>query len=45
MTPRERDRLQVLHEAEKGHLTQKQAGVRLKVNERWVGTTPTGHFS
>ena len=36
MSQRERDRLKVLHEAEKGHLTQKQAGVQLKVSERWV---------
>jgi len=36
MSARERDRLKVLHEAEKGHLTQKQAGAQLKVSERWV---------
>jgi len=36
MSQRERDRLQVLHEAEKGHLTQKQAGAQLKLSERWV---------
>lgn len=36
MSARDRDRLKVLHEAEKGHLTQKQAGVQLKVSERWV---------
>jgi len=36
MSPRERDRLKVLHEAEKGHLTQKQAGAQLKLSERWV---------
>ncbi|HET9177550.1 MAG TPA: ISNCY family transposase [Terriglobia bacterium] len=36
MNQKERDRLKVLHEAEKGHLTQKQAGVQLKLSERWV---------
>src|SRR3989454_4399882 len=36
MTQRDRDRLKVLHEAEKGHLTQRQAGERLKLSERWV---------
>ncbi len=36
MSARDRDRLKVLHEAEKGHLRQKQAGVQLKVSERWV---------
>ena len=36
MSTRERDRLKVLHEAEKGHLTQKPAGVQLKLSERWV---------
>src|SRR2546426_1734985 len=36
MTPRDRDRLKVLDEAEKGHLTQRQAGERLKLSERWV---------
>ncbi len=36
MSPRERDRMKVLHEAEKGHVTQKQAGAQLKLSERWV---------
>src|SRR2546426_8093212 len=36
MTQRDRDRLKVLHEAEKGHLTQRQAGERLKLSERGV---------
>src|SRR5579859_6389614 len=36
MSTRERERLKVLHEAEKGHLTQKQAGAQLKLSERWV---------
>src|SRR3989449_6742167 len=36
MSQRDRDRLKVLHQAEKGHLTQRQAGERLKLSERWV---------
>jgi DNA-binding Lrp family transcriptional regulator len=36
MSQRERDRLQILQEAKKGHLTQKQAGAQLKLSERWV---------
>jgi len=36
MSQKDRDRLKVLHEAEKGHLTQKQAGAQLKLSERWV---------
>jgi len=36
MSQRERFRLQVLQEAEKGQLTQKQAGAQLKVSERWM---------
>ena len=36
MSQKDRDRLKVLHEVEKGHLTQKQAGVQLKLSERWV---------
>src|SRR5437899_2991413 len=36
MSQRDRERLKVLHEAEKGHLTQRQAGERLKLSERWV---------
>lgn len=36
MSQRDRDRLKVLHEAERGHITQKQAGERLKLSERWV---------
>src|SRR2546427_545500 len=38
MSQRDRDRLKVLHEAEKGHVTQKQAGEQLKLSERWVRT-------
>ena len=36
MRQKDRDRLKVLHEAEEGHLTQKQAGAQLKLSERWV---------
>ena len=36
MNQKDRDRLKVLHEAEKGHLTQKQAAAQLKLSERWV---------
>ena len=36
MSQRDRDRLKVLHEAEKGHLTQQQAGAHLKLSARWV---------
>ena len=36
MSQKDRDRLKVLHEAERGHLTQKQAGGQLKLSERWV---------
>ena len=36
MNQRDRDRLKVLHETEKGHVTQKQAGAQLRVSERWV---------
>ena len=38
MSARDRDRLQVLHEVGKGHLTQKQGGEQLGVTERWVRT-------
>ncbi len=36
MSQRDRDRLQVLGEAKKGRLTQKEAGAQLKLSERWV---------
>jgi biotin operon repressor len=36
MSQRERDRLKVLHETKKGHLTQKQEGAKLRLSERWV---------
>ncbi len=38
MSQRDRDRLKVLQEAEKGHITQKQAAEQLKLSERWVRT-------
>jgi len=36
MNQGDRDRLKVLHEVEKGHLGQKEAGDQLKLSERWV---------
>src|ERR1039458_9400359 len=36
MNQAERDQLKVLHEVEKGHLGQKEAGEQLKLSERWV---------
>ena len=36
MSQKDRDRLKVLHEAEKGHLTQGQAGAQMKLSARWV---------
>src|ERR1039458_5648684 len=36
MNQADRDRLKVLHEVEKGHLGQKEAGEQLKLSERWV---------
>ena len=36
MSQKDRDRLKVLHEAARGHLTQAQAGAQLKLSERWV---------
>src|SRR5579862_5375004 len=37
LTQRDRDRLKVLHEVRKGHLTQRQASAQLKVTDRWIG--------
>ena len=34
---RDRDRLKVLQELGKGHLTQRQAAEQLKLSTRWVG--------
>ena len=36
MSQRERDRLQVLHEVQKGHLTQKAASLQMGLTDRWV---------
>lgn len=36
MSQRERDRLKVLHEVQRGHLTQKQAGAHFGLTARWV---------
>src|SRR4029077_9946841 len=38
MSEKERDRLKVLHEVRKRHITQKQAGAELGLSERWVRT-------
>jgi len=38
LSTRDRDRLKVLHEVRQGHLTQRQAGERLDISERWVRT-------
>jgi DNA-binding Lrp family transcriptional regulator len=38
MSQKDRDRLKVLHEVERGHLTQPQAGAQLKLSARWVRT-------
>ena len=36
MSGKDRDRLKVLHEVRRGHLTQQEAGEQLGVTERWV---------
>ena len=36
MSTKERDRLKVLHEVKKRHITQKQAGAELGLSERWI---------
>ena len=36
LNKRDRDRLKVLHEVRKGHITQRQAAGQLKVSERWI---------
>jgi transposase len=36
LTQRDRDRLKVLHEVRKGHLTQRQASEQLKLSDRWI---------
>jgi DNA-binding Lrp family transcriptional regulator len=36
LTSKDRDRLKVLHEAEKGHIPQREAALQLKMSERWV---------
>jgi hypothetical protein len=38
MSAKERDRLKVLHEVRKRHITQKQAGVEMGLSVRWVRT-------
>ena len=36
MSTKERDRMKVLHEVTKRHITQKQAGAELGLSERWI---------
>jgi len=36
MSGKDRERLKVLHEVRRGHLTQQEAGEQLGVTERWV---------
>src|SRR5262245_12187343 len=36
LTQRDRDRLKVLHEVRKGHLTQRRASEQLKLTDRWI---------
>ncbi len=36
LSKRDRDRLKVLHELRKGHITQRQAGEQLKLTDRWI---------
>jgi len=36
MTTKERDRLKVLHEVQKRHISQKQAALELGISVRWL---------
>jgi len=36
LSRQDRDRLKVLYEAERGHLTQREAGEQLGLSERWA---------
>src|SRR5947207_9781235 len=36
LTRNDRDRLKVLHEVQKGHLTQRQGAEQLKLTDRWI---------
>ena len=36
LTQNDRDRLKVLHEVRKGHITQRQASEQLKLTDRWI---------
>src|SRR5712692_45332 len=36
LTQQDRDRLKVLHEVQKGHITQRQAAGQLKLSDRWI---------
>jgi Helix-turn-helix domain len=37
LSKEDHDRLKVFQEAEKGHITQREAGRQLGIGERWVG--------
>ena len=36
LTRKDRDRLKVLHEVRKGHITQRQGAEQLKITDRWI---------
>jgi len=36
LTQKDRDRLKVLHEVLKGHLSQRKASAQLKLTDRWI---------
>ena len=36
LTQKDRDRLKVLHEVRKGHITQRQGAEQLKLTDRWI---------
>jgi len=36
LSAKERDRLKVVHEVKKGHLTQRPAAAQLKLSDHWV---------
>jgi DNA-binding Lrp family transcriptional regulator len=40
MSTRDRDRLKILHEVQKRHISQKQAAIELGLSTRWVRKLP-----
>jgi hypothetical protein len=36
LTQRDRDRLKVLHEVQRGHITQRKAAAQLQCTDRWI---------